>query len=134
MTWQFQCPGCSAPVLIPPGSPLDKSVGPQDQPMDIWPIDFLCCRCERVFERTCQVSGASAPSLVRGEELAFLWVIEGACAHKNCGRSFAIYTKQPASASESSTILALLEAKPPYQCRAGHPCEMKAEAMTARLV
>jgi hypothetical protein len=130
MTWQFECSGCDSPVLIPPESPLGKSVYLPSQSTDMWPIDFLCWQCGRVVPLDRKVRPALYTPDPSGEQ-ASLWVIEGACGHENCGRHFAVYTKQRTIASEDFVIRRLLEARTPYQCKAGHPCEMKVEAMTA---
>ena len=131
--WMFQCPTCEGFVVIPPGSPLEKSLYPQDQPTDTWPIDYFCLRCEIVMQRIPRdTSLAEVKSLLPKLEPASLWVIEGACGRENCGRPYAIYSKQPDNSSASNVAGTLLTAKPPYQCKAGHPCEMTAGAMTAR--
>jgi hypothetical protein len=113
------CP-CGEQIVLPRQTPLGISGDRHYQPMNGWPLTYLCPYCGRLSEHSPHtVQRVGVEAMVPSPYSETLWSVEFECAHENCGTRHAIYTKQRVVASEDSVATTLFARMPTATCRSG---------------
>ena len=105
-------------IVLPSQSPLGIYEGLQYRPTGVWPIELVCTRLGRQFERSRQDIQFKGTLSKEGQNKhsPVLWQIERKCGRERCPKSHAIFLWYAGDATQEEIGSEILRATPRISC------------------